>query len=336
VSTATDHVFQQVFTVGESPRLTVNVIAGEIVIEAGDDAVIRVDVTGAESARGRVEVECRQDGDEVSVRSRGGQKDAEYHISVPVGCAIQLHTVQADAAISGTRAPLTAETVSGDLTVEDVVGECRLHSMGGDITARRLHGALVLQTTNGDVTIRQSRLDRFNVHSTNGDFEIETPLTAGERYFAKTVNGDVRLVVPPGTGLLAQLRTLNGEIQSGLPCETINRSRRNWQARINGGGANVEMESVNGDLRIVAGSERQNDSLEEDVSDDDHISIAALEYDVPGSQRPADAVDVNPEGSEQPNPETPNRQQQRLDVLAELEHGALTVEEAMKRLDELH
>jgi len=336
VSTATDHTFQQVFTVGESPRLTVNVIAGEIVIEAGDDAVIRVDVTGAESARGRVEVECRQDGDEVSVRSRGGQKDAEYHISVPVGCAIQLHTVQADAAISGTRAPLTAETVSGDLTVEDVVGECRLHSMGGDITARRLHGALVLQTTNGDVTIRQSRLDRFNVHSTNGDFEIETPLTAGERYFAKTVNGDVRLVVPPGTGLLAQLRTLNGEIQSGLPCETINRSRRNWQARINGGGANVEMESVNGDLRIVAGSERQNDSLEEDVSDDDHISIAALEYDVPGSQRPADAVDVNPEGSEQPNPETPNRQQQRLDVLAELEHGALTVEEAMKRLDELH
>ncbi len=336
MSTATDHTFQQVFTVGESPRLTVNVIAGEIVIEAGDDAVIRVDVTGAESARGRVEVECRQDGDEVSVRSRGGQKDAEYHISVPVGCAIQLHTVQADAAISGTRAPLTAETVSGDLTVEDVVGECRLHSMGGDITARRLHGALVLQTTNGDVTIRQSRLDRFNVHSTNGDFEIETPLTAGERYFAKTVNGDVRLVVPPGTGLLAQLRTLNGEIQSGLPCETINRSRRNWQARINGGGANVEMESVNGDLRIVAGSERQNDSLEEDVSDDDHISIAALEYDVPGSQRPADAVDVNPEGSEQPNPETPNRQQQRLDVLAELEHGALTVEEAMKRLDELH
>ncbi len=336
MSTATDHTFQQVFTVGESPRLTVNVIAGEIVIEAGDDAVIRVDVTGAESARGRVEVECRQDGDEVSVRSRGGQKDAEYHISVPVGCAIQLHTVQADAAISGTRAPLTAETVSGDLTVEDVVGECRLHSMGGDITARRLHGALVLQTTNGDVTIRQSRLDRFNVHSTNGDFEIETPLTAGERYFAKTVNGDVRLVVPPGTGLLAQLRTLNGEIQSGLPCETINRSRRHWQARINGGGANVEMESVNGDLRIVAGSERQNDSLEEDVSDDDHISIAALEHDLPGSQRPADAVDVNPEGSEQPNPETPNRQQQRLDVLAELEHGALTVEEAMKRLDELH
>jgi hypothetical protein len=95
-------VFQQVFTVGESPRLTVNVIAGEIVIEAGDDAVIRVDGTGAECP-GRVEVECRQDGDEVSLRSRGGQKDAEYHISVPVGCAIQLHTVQADAAISGTR-----------------------------------------------------------------------------------------------------------------------------------------------------------------------------------------------------------------------------------------
>jgi DUF4097 and DUF4098 domain-containing protein YvlB len=45
---------------------------------------------------------------------------------------------------------------------------------GGDITAHRLHGALVLQTTNGDVTIRDSRLDRFNVHSTNGDFEIET------------------------------------------------------------------------------------------------------------------------------------------------------------------
>lgn len=336
MSTATDHIFQQVFTVGDTPRLSVNAIAGAIVIEAGDDAVIRVDVTGAGSARGRAEVEYRQDGDEVYVRSRGGQKDAEYHISVPVGCAIQLHTVQADAAISGTRAPLTAETVSGDLTVEDVVGECRLHSVGGDITAHRLHGALVLQTTNGDVTIRDSRLDRFNVHSTNGDFEIETPLIAGEHYFAKTVNGDVRLVVPPGTGLLAQLRTLNGEIQSDLPWETINRSRRNWQARINGGGANVEMESTNGDLRIVAAAEGPNDSSEEGVPDDDYNSIAALEHDLPESIRPSDAAGFNPERSEQLNQETPNRQQQSIDILAELEHGALTVEEAMKRLDELH
>lgn len=336
MSTATDSMFQQVFGVGESPRLSVNVIAGAIVIRAGDDPVIRVDVTGVESTRGRAEIECRQDGDEVYVRSRGSQKDAEYHIAVPVGCAIQLHTVQADAAISGTCAPLTAETVSGDLAVEDVVGECRLHSVGGDIAAHRLQGALVLQTTNGDVTIRDSRLHRFNLHSTNGDFEIETPLTAGERYFAKTVNGDVRLIVPPSTGLLVQLRTHNGEIQSDLPCETINRSRRNWQARINGGGANVEMESVNGDLRIVAGAERQNDSLEEGVPDGGHRWNAALEHDLPESIRPSDAASFNPERSEQLNQETPNRQQQSIDILAELEDGALTVEEAMKRLDELH
>jgi len=336
VSTTTDQMFQQVFSVGESPRLSINVIAGEIVIEAGDDPVIRVDVTGVESARGRAEVECRQDGDEVYVRSRGSHKDAQYHIAVPVGCPIQLHTVQADAVISGTRAPVTAETVSGDLTVEDVVGECRLHSVGGDITAHRLQGALVLQTTNGDVTIRDSRLHRFNLHSTNGDFEIETPLTAGERYFAKTVNGDVRLIVPPDTGLLAQLRTLNGEIQSDLPWETINRSRRNWQARINGGGANVEMESTNGDLRIVAGAERQNDSSEERVPDDGHYGHEATVHDVTASPRPVDAVDFSPEGSDQPNRETPNRQQQSIDILAELEQGALTVEEAMKRLDELH
>ncbi|MDQ2744461.1 MAG: DUF4097 domain-containing protein [Chloroflexota bacterium] len=334
MSIATDSMFQQVFSVGDTPRLSVNVIAGAVVIQTGDDAMIRVDVTGVESTRGRAGVECRQDGDEVYVRSRGGQKDAEYHIIVPAGCAIQLHSVQADAAIAGTRAPITVETVSGDLTLEDVAGECRLHSVGGDTTARRLHGALVLQTTNGDVTIRDSRLHRFNLHSTNGDFEIETPLTEGERYFAKTVNGDVRLIVPPDTGLLAQLRTHNGEIQSDLPCETINRSRRNWQARINGGGANVEMESTNGDLRIVAGAERQNDSLEEGVPDDNYNSIAALAHDLPESIRPPDAG-FNPERSEQPNQEMPNRQQQSIDILAELEHGALTVEEAMKRLDEL-
>lgn len=336
MSIATDSMFQQVFSVGDTPRLSVNVIAGAVVIQTGDDAMIRVDVTGVESARGRAEVECRQDGDEVYVRSRGGHKDAEYRIAVPVGCSIQLHTVQADAAITGTRAPLTAETVSGDLTVEDVVGECRLHSVGGDTTAHRLQGSLVLQTTNGDVTIRDSRLHRFNLHSTNGDFEIETPLTAGERYFAKTVNGDVRLIVPPDTGLLAQLRTHNGEIQSDLPCETINRSRRNWQARINGGGANVEMESTNGDLRIVAGAERQNSSMEEGVPDGDYNAIAALEHDLPESMRPSDVAGFNPERSEQPNQEMPNRQQQSIDILAELEHGALTVEEAMKRLDELH
>jgi len=336
VSTAMDSMFQQEFSVGDTPRLSVNVIAGTIVIQAGDEAMIRVNVTGVESARGRGEVECRKDGDEVSVRSRGSKKDAEYHIAVPVSCRVQLHTVQADATTTGTRAPITAETVSGDLTVEDVLGECRLHSVGGDITARRLEGALVLQTTNGDVTIRQSRLHRFNVHSTNGDFEIETPLTGGERYFAKTINGDVRLIVPSSTGLLAQLRTHNGEIRSDLPWETINRSRRNWQARINGGGANLEMESVNGDLRIVAGTAPQNDSREEGVLDVAPDWIEAPEREVHGGTSPADTFAFDPERSEQPNPETPNRQQRTIEVLAELERGTLTVEEAMKQLDELH
>jgi hypothetical protein len=54
------------------------------------------------------------------------------------------------------------------------------------------------------------------------------------------------------------------------------------------------------------------------------------------SIRPSDAAGFNPERSEQLNQETPNRQQQSIDILAELEHGALTVEDAMKRLDELH
>jgi DUF4097 and DUF4098 domain-containing protein YvlB len=111
-----------------------------------------------------------------------------------------------------------------------------------------------MHSTSGDARITDSSLRDFNLHSVSGDFHLDTPLTSGEHYYANTVSGDLVLAIPEGTGVTVQMKTVSGEVHSNFAqAEVIKSGRRHWQGRINGGGANLEMHSVSGDLTIRGG-----------------------------------------------------------------------------------
>jgi hypothetical protein len=254
----------------------------------------------------------------------------DYDIVAPVGSSVDIHTVSGDVNVHGTEAGVQVQTVSGDVSLTRVNGEVRITTTSGDVQANEVEGVLSVQSTNGDVHLGRSRLSEFNIHSTNGDFHMETPLTSGRHYFAKTVNGDVTLSVPPGTGATVQLRTLNGDVGTSMPVEIINNSRRNWQGRINGGGATVEMESLNGDLHIRESTQTSVASAPEPAfataspfGFDAHAATFGSDF---SQEWAAEGADSGGAGDDR---------EDTVSILARLEQGELSVEDAMARLDAL-
>lgn len=258
-----DHVDQD-FSVGSPARLVLNTVSGSVAVTTGDEGVIRVHATkaGSDDARANTRIEIEQDGDTVTVHTRndrgngffgkaGKMADVHYAITVPPAAEVELHSVSADVRVTGPVGSVRVQTVSGDVDIAEVQGESQLNTVSGDVTAARLSGTLTMHSTSGDARITDSSLRDFNLHSVSGDFHLDTPLTSGEHYYANTVSGDLVLSVPEGTGVTVQMKTVSGEVHSNFAqADVIKSGRRHWQGRINGGGANLEMHSVSGDLTI--------------------------------------------------------------------------------------
>jgi hypothetical protein len=301
-------IYDEEFPVGEGAELTVSTISGRIEVRGGEGSTIRLHAVkrGSDRARENTRIETEQDGNRVAIRTRaaetslfhGGGKvsSVDYDITVPVGCAVRAKAVSADIAVTGTNAAVSVETVSGSATLAGIVGECSITTVSGDVHARQVAGVLSARTTSGDVSSEASQLRSFNFHSVSGDLDVESPLAAGEHYYAKTVSGDVSLRVPGNTGATVQMKTVSGTVTSDLPAQIIKSGRRHWQGLINGGGAAVELTSVSGDLRIRANG---------------------------GAAADAAA---------QPAADTESHRQEIGTVLSALEKGEINVEEAMARI----
>jgi len=326
MQTTAGDVIEEQFQVGVHPELTVSNVAGRISVRAGDDGLIwmRATKSGSSRAKEHTRVEITHTGNHVNIQTRSEPRDflgivrstcaVLYEIVVPRECEVRARGVGSEIELSGLQAPTSVQTVSGDVSVRDVTGDCSIITVSGDATGHRINGALTLRTTSGDADIRDSTLPHFNINTVSGDFSIETPLAPASQYLGKTVSGDLHVIVPPGTGATVQMKSVSGDAVSELPADIIKSGRRHWQGRINGGGASLEMSSVSGDLR---------------VSQSARGGTAPPARQEP-AREPSTAPDVPP-----PSQEQSQNAGETSAILAALERGEITVEEAMARLDAL-
>jgi hypothetical protein len=281
---------------------------------------------------------------------------------------VRLHTVHGDITVSnlgGERGKISLESVEGDISASRVHGETIVTSVNGSANVTEAEGTLTAQTTNGDIHVHRSQLRRFHLNTMNGDVQIATPLTIGEHYFCRSTNGDIRLTVPPDAAFVLQMKTVNGDVRCDLPHETVNGSRRNRQVRVNGGGATVELETTNGGVTVSSEGSRDREHGHEHAHHTHHHQAPTA----PSITMPAMPVTppmpvVPPISPVPPIPPVPNEgnvidlthlsdlddlsgfaeapaennsgepsSDTTLDVLAKLESGELTVDEAMERLE---
>ncbi len=275
--TTIDTTIHQSFGVGAQPRLSVRNVAGRVEVRAGEPGTIDLHAVkhGRPEAMENTRVEMEQHGDHLSVVTRaadtacaGGRHSlcaVDYTITVPTGCEVEVHAVSAAVQIRDTQAPVSLETVSGAIEVFGVAGDCRVKTVSGSATIGEIAGTLRGQSVSGALEINRAALRIFDLQTVSGDITVDTPLATGQRYRAHTVSGDLRLWVPGDTGATIWLKTVSGSLRSSLPAQIQHADRRHWQGTINGGGAQVEMDSVSGDLTIeLAADDHRRPNMEGD------------------------------------------------------------------------
>jgi DUF4097 and DUF4098 domain-containing protein YvlB len=85
----------------------------------------------------------------------------------------------------------------------------------------------------------------------NGGVRVQFASLGGSRVELTTVNGGVRVALPETAKATVSASWINGGITvSGLQFEVREQARRRFEGRLNGGGASIELKTVNGGISL--------------------------------------------------------------------------------------
>lgn len=226
----------------QGDMLRVSNISGDVAVTAGEGRDVEVIARfrgGSADTDARVEVKqhaggvtvCALYGEDSYCDDRGAHQEGrrgrrwdgdrgryDIEVRIPRRMRVSAGSVSGDVQVTGTTAELSARSVSGDVTITDA-------RAAGDLTAT---------TVSGDVSARLSEVAR------------------GTELEMSSVSGDVSIAMPQATGFELRMSTVNGDLRSDFPLQMRGRfNRRSISAEINGGGSELEISTVSGDVRLA-------------------------------------------------------------------------------------
>lgn len=123
-------------------------------------------------------------------------------------------------------------------------------TVNGGIEVRGLHGQVHARTTNGGIRARDLG-GPIDASTTNGGVDVEVLQLAEPGVRLSCTNGGITLRLPAEAKATISASVTNGGIDAqGLSLDSIEHSRRRLEARLNGGGAAVQLAGTNGGIRI--------------------------------------------------------------------------------------
>jgi len=296
---------EKTFQVASPARLELSNIRGSVEVHACQEGVIQVTAvkqtdTGCAEC---TEIEMSQSADgTVVVRTHFPEASWNWLFGS--------HPCKVDYVVRAPHAcALRLRGVSNTVDVRGFDGECSVDTVSGEVDLRDLHADLQLRTVSGNVA-GERLIGSLDLKTVSGNVSLkESSLTslhstavsgdldletalAAGPYAFDSVSGDVRLSLPPATRCTAELSSLSGNLSTAFPVSGYSHGPGLHSVMIQGGGVRVSLRSASGDL--------------------------ALDSRGP---LPADAAQARAPAAEA-----------RRTVLERLEHGELTVEEALSQL----
>ncbi|HEY8256037.1 MAG TPA: DUF4097 family beta strand repeat-containing protein [Gemmatimonadales bacterium] len=250
-------------------RLEANVFGGEIIVKTWARNAVRLQADPSS----RTEVTISSVGSTIIVRSEGRRGPAsavDLNLTVPVWMALDLSGVYTDVTIDGVRASLEVETVQGDVEVTGGEGQVSLSSVQGSVTLRGAKGRIgvhsvnedvrVMNTTgeikaetvNGEIELEKVDATNLDANTVNGDVAYDGPIHDGGRYALSSHNGDITIGMTPTTNATVAVSTFSGDFESDFPVTIKNQKKgKRFDFTLGRGGAQVELESFQGTIRLV-------------------------------------------------------------------------------------
>ena len=272
----------------QGQRLVVDGYAGEIDVKTWGRNAVRVEADPSS----RSSVEVVSSGVSVTVRTegrRGPPASVDLTITVPAWMGLDLSGVYTDVMVVGVRAPISVETVQGEVDVtggEGLVslrsvqghvhlkgakGRIDVHSVNEDVRVSDASGEIVAETVNGEIVLERVDATSLDAGTVNGDVGYDGPVRSGGRYALSSHNGDVTLAVAESTSATVSVSTFNGEFESAFPV-TLRETRKGkrFSFVLGAGGAQVSLESFQGTVSLVRPGQLRRSSDDDHDRDRDH------------------------------------------------------------------
>jgi Toastrack DUF4097 len=208
-------------------KIDVQPSAGNSVEVIAEKTANGMSVEAAKEALAGIEIQDAVSPDEIRITTKvsrmggglfgGGNQSVQYTVKVPASAEATFTTVNGGVQVSGLKGHVTAEATNGGIKARDISGQ------------------IDANTTNGGVEVELADVSESGVKlgCVNGGIELRLPSTAKANISARMTNGGINA--------------------SGLQMETIGESsKRRLEARLNGGGPQIELSGTNGGIRIVS------------------------------------------------------------------------------------
>jgi hypothetical protein len=205
-------------------------VNGGIKVEAAEGSTL--DVTAVITARGATPEDAKKTLDKVEMAEEASAKAVRVQAKYPR--ELGRHGIEVAYTIRAPKfARLSLETVNGRVQVNGAFAGVKAEATNGSVHGEGLGNSVVASTTNGEITLKMASLggDGVSLETTNGSIDLKLPGDARGTLSARCVNGGIKV--------------------TDLPFEKSGEgSRRKLDGTINGGGAAVRLETVNGSIRV--------------------------------------------------------------------------------------
>jgi hypothetical protein len=211
-------------------------VNGRITAEASDGTAI--EVTAERTAKAGSDESARELLGKIEMREEVGEGRVRVEVRAPRFSGMSGHEIKWTVKVP--------RGVAVDLRT--VNGGVRMTGLQGDIRAR---------STNGGITAVGIVATSLDAAVTNGGVEIElAQAVSSGTYDIEAVNGGVSLTLPGDSKADISGRCVNGRISvvDLNLVESGEQTRRRVEGQLNGGGARVTLETVNGGVKIAKAS----------------------------------------------------------------------------------
>ncbi|WP_353480783.1 hypothetical protein [Haliscomenobacter sp.] len=239
-ATFAQKTFKKAFT-GSAPKVSIVIERAEIEISGYNGNEIQIEVEGTfpappERAKGLKPLNVAEDntGIGLEIKEAGGvmtvkkasYQEGKYKIRVPNNADVKVEVM---------------DWHKSDLDIKDISGEVEIIGKSSDIKLTNVTGPIVSNTVTGNTEV------------------IFTKVNQSKPCHISTINGFVDVTVPADTKAKLDMSTFHGEIYSDLDIKFasdekskgLSPLRRNISgASLNGGGVELTIKSINGDLYL--------------------------------------------------------------------------------------
>jgi hypothetical protein len=177
---------------------------------------------------------CQCDDCRHSRNDDGYRVKMDFKVHVPRDIDIKVKTVN--------EGRVRVSNINGNFLVRNVNGDIEMENVAGSGTARTVNGPVI-------VSFRQNPRENSEFKTVNGKIELRFAHDLSADFRFKTFNGGIYSDFPVTT---LPVRAIQEERRGG---KIVYRADRFTAARVNGGGPEIQIENLNGDIRILENHE---------------------------------------------------------------------------------